>query len=96
MTLSLDEVDKIAHLARLALTPDERVAYASQLSAVLDHVAQIAELDLTAVTPTTHAVTRHNVLRDDAVQPSLPLEDVLFNAPDQALDQFRIQAILDE
>jgi aspartyl-tRNA(Asn)/glutamyl-tRNA(Gln) amidotransferase subunit C len=96
VTLSLEEVEKIAHLARLALTADEKTAYAHQLSAVLDYVAQIGALDLDEVPPTTHAVTRHNVWRDDLVQPSLPLEDVLYNAPDQAADQFRIQAILEE
>jgi aspartyl-tRNA(Asn)/glutamyl-tRNA(Gln) amidotransferase subunit C len=96
MSLTLADVEKIAELARLDLTHEEKVQYGEQLSAVLDHVAMLNELDLTHVSPTTHAVARKNIMRKDAVEPSLPVDEVLFNAPRQALDQFLIQAVLDE
>jgi aspartyl-tRNA(Asn)/glutamyl-tRNA(Gln) amidotransferase subunit C len=96
MSLSKEEVEAIAHLARLALDPDEVAAYQAQLSDVLAHVVQISELDLEGVPPTTHAVSQHNVLRQDKAEPAMPLEDVLYNAPEKADNQFKIQAILDE
>ncbi len=96
MSLSESEVARIAHLARLALTEAELVAYQNQLSAVLAHVEMIGQLDLRDVLPTTHAVRRENVVRDDVVRPSLDPADALFNAPETAEGQFRLQAILEE
>ncbi len=96
MSLTLQDVEKIAHLARLELTAAEKEQYLGQLTAVLDYAALLNELDLTAVTPTAHAITQQNILRDDVVAPSLPIEDVLFNAPQQAQNQFLIQSVLEE
>jgi aspartyl-tRNA(Asn)/glutamyl-tRNA(Gln) amidotransferase subunit C len=96
MSLSLDTVQEIAHLARLLLEPEDAPVYQEQLSAVLAYIDQISDLDLTDIPPTTHAVAQHNVLRDDEATPAMPLEDVLHNAPDQAQNQFRIQAILED
>jgi aspartyl-tRNA(Asn)/glutamyl-tRNA(Gln) amidotransferase subunit C len=95
MSLTITEVEEIAHLARLQLTEAEKVAYQSQLSAVLDYIAQISELDLSNVAPTTHAVTQHNIMREDVAEPAMPIEDVLHNAPEHEDSQFKIQAILD-
>lgn len=95
MSLTLADVEKIAELARLELTDDEKNQYREQLSAILDHAAMLDELDLTAVSPTTHAVTRQNIMRDDVIEPSLPVEDVLYNAPREAQNQFLIQAVLE-
>jgi aspartyl-tRNA(Asn)/glutamyl-tRNA(Gln) amidotransferase subunit C len=95
MSLTLTEVEEIAHLARLELTEAEKIAYQSQLSAVLDYIAQISELDLTNVPPTTHAVAQHNVMREDVAEPAMPIEDVLHNAPEHEDNQFKIQAILE-
>ena len=53
MPLTTKEVIHIARLARLNLTPEEIERYREQLSAILDHVAQLAELDTTGVAPTT-------------------------------------------
>jgi aspartyl-tRNA(Asn)/glutamyl-tRNA(Gln) amidotransferase subunit C len=96
MSLTLADVEKIAHLARLELTAAEKDQYRSQLSAILDYAARLNELDLTAVPPTTSAIPVANVMRDDNVVPSLPLAEALFNAPQQAGDQFQIQSVLDE
>jgi aspartyl-tRNA(Asn)/glutamyl-tRNA(Gln) amidotransferase subunit C len=96
MSLSLADVEKIAHLARLELTAAEKVQYQKQLSAILDYAARLNELDLTAVLPTITAMPLINVMRDDTVIPSLPLAEALFNAPQQAEDQFQIKSVLDE
>ncbi len=96
MALTQKDVEHIAHLARLELTAAEKEMYREQLTAVLDYAAMLNELDLDGIPPTAHAVARHNVLREDEIAPSLPLEDTLYNAPQQHDDQFLIQSVLDE
>jgi len=96
MTLTTTDVEKIAHLARLALTGEQKAQFAKQLTAVLDYAARLDELDLADVPPTAHAVARQNVMRDDEVEPSLPLDALLYNAPRQQDDQFFIQTVLDD
>jgi aspartyl-tRNA(Asn)/glutamyl-tRNA(Gln) amidotransferase subunit C len=96
MTLTVTEVEKIAHLARLALSAEEITVYQQQLSAILDYAARLNELDLADVEPTAHAVAQRNVMRDDVVEPSMPLDDVFFNAAETAGNQFLIQAVLGE
>ncbi len=95
-TLTLADVEKIAMLARLHLTEEEKEKYRQQLSAVLDYVAAIDELDLDDLPPTTHAVSQHNILRPDRVSEALPVEQALANAASTAENQFAIQAVLDE
>lgn len=94
MSLTRQEVEKIAHLARLALTEEQITEYQVQLSAVLDYAEMLNDLDLSNVEPTAHAVARQNVFRADVVEPSLPLDDVLANADQHAQDQFLIQSVL--
>jgi aspartyl-tRNA(Asn)/glutamyl-tRNA(Gln) amidotransferase subunit C len=96
MSLTLADVEKIAHLARLELTAAEKSQYQNQLSAILDYAARLDELDVTAVLPTTSAIPLVNVVRDDSVVPSLPLAEVLYNAPQQAGGQFQIKTVLAE
>jgi aspartyl-tRNA(Asn)/glutamyl-tRNA(Gln) amidotransferase subunit C len=96
MALTREEVEKVAHLARLQLSDEEVDRYQEQLSAVLTYVEQLDELALDDVAPTAHAVAQQNVWREDEARPSLPLGDVLRNAPAQAQDQFLIQAVLDD
>jgi aspartyl-tRNA(Asn)/glutamyl-tRNA(Gln) amidotransferase subunit C len=76
-----DEVLHVARLARLALTEDELEPMARELSAVLDHIAKIAELDLDGVPPTSHVVEVTDALRADEPCPSLPRELALAQAP---------------
>jgi aspartyl-tRNA(Asn)/glutamyl-tRNA(Gln) amidotransferase subunit C len=94
--LTLEDVEKIAHLARLELTVAEKLQYREQLSAVLDYATMLNEVDIENVPPSAHAVEQKNVMRNDVVEPSLPIDEVLFNAPQQAENQFLIQAVLDE
>jgi aspartyl-tRNA(Asn)/glutamyl-tRNA(Gln) amidotransferase subunit C len=76
-----DEVLYVARLARLAISEEELGPMARELSAVLDHVAKIGELDLTDVPATSHVVEVTGRLRDDIPRPSLPREVVLAQAP---------------
>jgi aspartyl-tRNA(Asn)/glutamyl-tRNA(Gln) amidotransferase subunit C len=96
MSLSLNDVRKIANLARLELSEEALMMYQQQLSAVLDHVAMLDEVDLDGVEPTAHAVAQQNIMREDEIRPSLPTEAALQNAPKQQQNQFLIQTILDE
>lgn len=96
MSLTRDDVLKIAHLARLALTEDELDHFGDQLSAVLEYAARLNELDLNDIEPSAHAILLTNVLREDAIVPSLKPEDALFNAAATADNQFLIQSVLEE
>lgn len=77
------DIDHVARLARLALTPEERARFASQLGGVLDHVAQLSEVDVSGIEPTAHAFPVFNVWADDKPVPGLSVEAALRNAPAQ-------------
>jgi aspartyl-tRNA(Asn)/glutamyl-tRNA(Gln) amidotransferase subunit C len=76
-----DEVLHVALLARLAVSEEELEPMARELSAVLDHIAKIGELDLSDVPPTSHVVEVTGALRPDDPRPSLPREVALAQAP---------------
>ena len=89
------DVKYVAHLARLALTPDEEKKLASQLVSVLDYIEKLKELEVTGVEPTAHAVPMINVTRPDEICPSLPHDDALRNAPAQANGLFIVPKIVE-
>ena len=97
MALSLEEVRRIARLARLRLDPEEERRFAVQLSAILDHVAALAELDVSGVEPMTHALAAGEAapLREDEVIPSLPPGEALGNAPAREGTCFRVPRIIE-
>ncbi len=76
-----EQVLHVARLARLRLSEEEIEPLAKELSAVLDHVARIGELDLEQVPPTSHVVEMTGALRPDEPRPSLPREVALAQAP---------------
>lgn len=76
-------VDYLAQLARLALTPEEKARFAAQLGDVLHHIEQLAKVDVSGVEPTAHAFPLQNVWQDDVARPGLPVELALKNAPAQ-------------
>jgi aspartyl-tRNA(Asn)/glutamyl-tRNA(Gln) amidotransferase subunit C len=96
MSLTLADVEKIAHLARLELTEAEKQQYLEQLSAILDYAERLNELDLTNILPTSHAIAQQNIMRPDVPEASLPMDDLLFNAPQKKENQFVVQAVLDD
>jgi aspartyl-tRNA(Asn)/glutamyl-tRNA(Gln) amidotransferase subunit C len=95
MKLSLEQVQHVATLARLALTPDEARLYQTQLSAILDAVEQLNELPTSDVEPTSHATLAASLLRADEVRPSLPEEKALANAPVKVGTRFAVPKILE-
>ncbi len=96
MALSRDDVQNIASLARLELNTNEISLYQEQLSAILAYAERLDHLKLEDVAPTSTAFNLSNVFREDVIEPSLPVDDVFFNAPEKIEDQFKIQAVLDE
>ncbi len=79
--LSRSEVEHVAFLARLGMTPSELDRLEGQLNQILDQYAKLAELDTDAIPPTAQTIELENILRDDVVTPSLPRETILTNAP---------------
>jgi len=75
------DIDHVAHLARLALTPEEKAKFAQQLGDVLHHIEQLGKVDVTKVEPSAHAFAVGNVWAEDIVRPGLPVELALKNAP---------------
>jgi aspartyl-tRNA(Asn)/glutamyl-tRNA(Gln) amidotransferase subunit C len=90
MAITRDEVLHVAKLARLALTEDEIAKFQEQLSAILEAVSKVDELDLSDVEPTAHPLELSNVWAADEPRPSLPVEEALANAPDREGDYFRV------
>jgi len=95
MELSRDEVLHIARLARLAVSDDEVALMQEQLSNILDNFKILQQVDTTGIPPTAQSVSLHSVMAYDEVQPSLPAEDVLSNAPRREGDYFRVKAVLE-
>jgi aspartyl-tRNA(Asn)/glutamyl-tRNA(Gln) amidotransferase subunit C len=89
------DVKYVAHLARLALTPDEEKKFGAQLGHILGHIEKLRELDVSQVEPTAHAVPMVNVTRADEIRPSLPHEDALRNAPRKANGLFIVPKIVE-
>jgi aspartyl-tRNA(Asn)/glutamyl-tRNA(Gln) amidotransferase subunit C len=82
MEIGRDEVLHVAKLARLELSDDEIERFREQLSAILEAVGTVAELDLSGVEPTSHPLDVVNVWDEDEPRPCLPREEALANAPD--------------
>jgi aspartyl-tRNA(Asn)/glutamyl-tRNA(Gln) amidotransferase subunit C len=95
MPLTIEEVEHIARLARLALSAEEKERFRLQLSAVLDYAARLQEVDTSHIPPTATALPLRTVLRPDEPGPCLPLRLVLQNAPQTTDDQFRVPPVLD-
>lgn len=95
MSLSEREVDHIAELARLELTELEKVLYRQQLSAVLDYIARLQELDTANIAPTSSVLPARTPLREDNARSGLSLDELLKNAPLAKQDQFRVPPVLD-
>jgi aspartyl-tRNA(Asn)/glutamyl-tRNA(Gln) amidotransferase subunit C len=96
MALTLKEVEHVARLARLRLSPTELEQMRAELSRILDYFNMLAEVDVSAVRPTAQVTDLVNVMRADDVSLSMPREDVLANAPDQQDGMFRVRAIFEE
>ena len=93
MAIGEEQVRHVARLARLGLSDEEVERFREQLSAILDAVGKVGELDLADVEPTSHPLDLVNVLGEDEVRPSLPLDEALDNAPDPEDGFFGVPAV---
>jgi len=95
MSLTADEVRWVAHLARLELSDDELATLTPQLSAIVDYVKQLQQVNTDGVEPLAHALEMNNVFRADEPAPSLPVDAALANAPDRRGDFYAVPAVLE-
>ena len=90
------QVRKVARLSRLELTKAEVEEFTNQLSAILEYMEKMDELDTNGVEPLAHCLPINNVFRQDCIKPSLGTEKVLKNAPQRDGDFFKVPKILDD
>jgi len=89
------DIKYVAHLARIALAPDEEAKLGAQLGNILSYIDKLNELDVSGVEPTAHAVPLVNVTRADKTRPSLPNDAALANAPAKANGLFMVPKIVE-
>lgn len=95
MSLTTDQVRWVAHLARLELSDTDLQTLTRQLSAILDYVNQLQQVNTDGVEPLAHPLPIHNVFRDDEPASSLPVDAALANAPDRHDDFYGVPAVLE-
>ncbi|MBB3112176.1 aspartyl-tRNA(Asn)/glutamyl-tRNA(Gln) amidotransferase subunit C [Paenibacillus phyllosphaerae] len=95
MSITLKDVEHVAKLARLTLTEQEKEQFTGQLNAILKYAEKLNELNTDDVEPTSHVLPVTNVMRDDVVRESVPVETALKNAPDDEDGQFKVPAVLE-
>ena len=96
MKISREEVLHIALLARVGLTESEVDRLSEQLSNILENFEILKQVDTSDIPPTAQSIALQNVISDDVIAPSLPLNDVLANAPQKDGDFFKVRAVLEE
>ncbi len=94
--ITLEEVERVARLARLELSEAEKARMRSQLDGILGYMEKLRQVDTTGVPPTTHVLPLVNVMREDEMRPSYPVEAMRANAPEPEGEYFRVPQILEE
>ncbi len=95
MKITVRDVEHVARLARLELTPEETGTFAGQMSDILAYVEKLNELDTQGIIPTSHAVPMENAFRDDVARPGIGIEAALANAPDEVGRFFRVPRVIE-
>jgi aspartyl-tRNA(Asn)/glutamyl-tRNA(Gln) amidotransferase subunit C len=95
MALTMDDVRKVALLARLRLSEDELTTMQQQLSSILEYMQMLQEVDVTDVPTTAQVTDVVNIVRPDQVRPSLPVEDALANAPQHQSGYFKVKPVFE-
>ena len=90
------QVRYVAKLSRLDLSDGEVKQFSTQLSAIVEYIEKLNELDTENVEPLAHCLPIHNVLREDVVKESLTADEALGNAPDRVEDYFKVPKVLDD
>jgi aspartyl-tRNA(Asn)/glutamyl-tRNA(Gln) amidotransferase subunit C len=94
--ITREQVQHLAGLARIALTPDEIETMTRELGQIVDNVAKVSEVATDDVPATSHPIPLENVFRPDVVGETLTVEQALSGAPDHDGSRFRVTAILGE
>ncbi len=94
MSITLEDVEKIAQLAKLSFSAEEKEKFTRQLGQILRYVEKLNELDTEDVPPTYHVNAVHNVFRRDEVKASLSQEEVLQNAPARKNGYFSVPKVI--
>jgi aspartyl-tRNA(Asn)/glutamyl-tRNA(Gln) amidotransferase subunit C len=95
MKITKSEVEHVARLARLELSPAEVETFTGQMDAILAYVEKLNGVDTSDVIPTAHAVPMENSFREDEVRPSLGVDKALANAPERAEGFFRVPKVIE-
>jgi aspartyl-tRNA(Asn)/glutamyl-tRNA(Gln) amidotransferase subunit C len=95
MILTNEEVEHIAHLARLRLTQEEVGLYQEQLSAILEYAGRLQAVDTLAISPTSSVLALKSILRPDEPRKGLTIEEVLRNAPQVDQGRFKVPPVLE-
>jgi aspartyl-tRNA(Asn)/glutamyl-tRNA(Gln) amidotransferase subunit C len=96
MSITRQDVQHIAELAKLDLTDAEEALYQRQLSAILDYAQRLKALDTEAIPPTATVLPLRSIMREDVARPSLPVDEILANAPARSGDSFEVHVILED
>ena len=96
MSVTVEDVEKVAQLARLRFSEEEKQQLVVDLNRILDYFEKLKELDTEDVPPTTHVLPLTNVFREDVVVPPMPREKLLANAPDQAMGHFKVPQVIED
>jgi len=95
MKLTVQEIEHVANLARLELTPEEKEKMTVQLADIIEFASKLDELNTEGIVPTAHILQIDNVFRKDEVLPSFDREDILKNAPDSADGCIKVPKIVE-
>ncbi|CAM4412869.1 Asp-tRNA(Asn)/Glu-tRNA(Gln) amidotransferase subunit GatC [Paenibacillus xylanexedens] len=95
MSITNNDVQHVAKLARLNLTAEEEQTLTGQLNAILKYAEKLNELDTEDIEPTTHVLHVSNVMREDETKESLSIERVMRNAPEEEDGQFKVPAVME-
>ena len=95
MKITAKEVRYVADLARLELSSEEVELLTGDMNRILDYMDQLNELDTGGVEPTSHVLSLKNVFREDVVVDSLPVDEVLANAPRREKGHFVVPKIIE-
>lgn len=88
-------IQYVAHLARLKLSPEEELKLGTQLGDILGYIEQLKEVDISSVEPTAHPFPLVNIARPDEPRPSLPHDEALRNAPLESGGLFTVPKIVE-
>jgi len=96
MSITRQDVQHIAELAKLNLSDAEEGLYQEQLSAILEYAQRLNALDTEAIPPTATVLPLRSIMREDVARPSLPADEILANAPARSGDAFEVHVILED